>query len=423
MAASYIIDTSSIEKEGSEADRLISLTSLQGSSLPAIMEAVDKAWKLASSGVHGMALRSPLEMMGFEHSQMDVILDMVLTRKRTRQKYIDGSDLFFTSEGLRWATPEIAAEHCARRLAGPQVVDVTCGQGGQVLSLSKVSDRVIAVDIDPLNCLVALMNCISRKISNVTIVNGDCFDHVPIGMAEEGCAIFCDPARPPVSVRRELSEMVPDPRKVLRSYGDIAAGSCFEVPPYISMDKVDFRCEAEYVSIEGRLNRLNLYTGNLYVCERSAVLLPGGEVLKGIPGSALVDRPITGERVGCYAYEVDPSVVRSDLTSQLVAGMGEHVSVHGLDGRRVLLVSNERIDHPFLKQGYRILAAGVPDRDLNTTLIMLGAGKVTLRYGIDPEEYWKVRLGLEENLNGRKKVQLFKAGGYLVLEKMEDRGI
>lgn len=384
------------------------------------MDIIQNTWVMIEGGIRPGDPNSPLEMEGFDKAQSEIIIDIARTRKKAAEKYPDGKELFFTSEGLRWATPASAADHCAERLGRPLVLDVTCGQGGQVLSLSRTSGRVIAVDIEPLNCLVTLMNCLSRGIENVTIVNSDCFDEKVVSLSEDGGALFSDPARPPGSEERTLEEITPDPRRVMEAYGKTASGMCFEVPPYLSMEKVNFECEAEYVSIEGRLNRLNLYTGDLKRSERSAVILPQRSEIRGIPSFGLFDDPRSAVK-GRFAYELDPAVVRSGLISALIARMGMNGTPIRLDDRRSLLVSEDRLNDPFLKQSYRVLEGSVKQEALTETLVKLGAGSVTLRFRVDPKDYWRVRNKLEEGLSGKRKVQLFKPGDYLILEKLEDR--
>ncbi|MGA1820165.1 MAG: hypothetical protein ACMUHU_04055 [Thermoplasmatota archaeon] len=420
MAAPIMITTSPKMEQDPEVEGLISITPFNGHSLAVIMEAIRSTWKKVLKGAPAGDLHSPLEMKGFDDVQRGIVIDIARTRKRASEKYPDGRDLFFTSEGLRWATPGPAADHCARRLGRRLVMDVTCGQGGQVLSLSRTSERVVAVDIDPMNCLVTLMNCLSRGVGNVSIVNADCFDPYVISLSDEGCGVFSDPARPPGSEERSFDEIFPDPRKVMEAYGGTSSGMCFEVPPYLSMDKVDFICEAEYVSLDGRLNRLNLYTGDLMRSERSAIVLPLGAELRGEPRSGPEKVPPLVKEAK-YAYELDPAVVRSGLTASLCAGIGVENSPAHLDERRSLLLTDGAVDSPFLKQGYRVLRTSVDPDSLKEALVELGAGSVTLRYQMEPGDYWDVRKDLEEGLSGRRKVQLFRYDGYLILEKLEDR--
>ena len=56
--------------------------------------------------------------------------------------------------------------------------------------------------------------------------------------------------------------------------------------------------------------------------------------------------------------------------------------------------------------------------DLIPTLRKVDAGSVTLRYGVDPKDYWKIRRSIETQLDGARKVSLFKGKDHLVLERL-----
>lgn len=350
-----------------------------------------------------------------EKPMIDLIMDMVRTRKRSRSKFSRGEDLFFTAEGLRWATPEAAAEHCARRMKGGVVVDVTCGQGGQALFFSKHSDRVIANDIDPLNTLITRLNAEALAIDNIEVSTMDCLSDEFAGSVPKGCRIFSDPARPPGSRERSFDEIDPDPRRVHEAFRDTAIGFCFEVPPYISLDRIPFDCEAEYLSLDGRINRLNIYLGDLKRSERSAVVLPEGDSIMG--SEEEVDYFIEGDLPGGIVYEIDPALMRSGLLPGMMRDLGVEGAVIKPDKRRTLLISDREIRSPFLKKGYRLLGRS-SEETLIPDLKDIQAGSVTLRWEMDPGDYWKVRKGIERELEGKRKVQLFRWNGYLVLEKL-----
>ena len=80
------------------------------------------------------------------------------------------------------------------------------------------------------------------------------------------------------------------------------------------------------------------------------------------------------------------------------------------------MTSDEELTSSFLKKGYRLRASNVEEKDLIGKLNELEAGSVTLRFEVDPKEYWKIRKGIESQLNGDGKFQLFKTGTYLILE-------
>ncbi|MFW3146638.1 MAG: class I SAM-dependent methyltransferase [Thermoplasmatota archaeon] len=395
---------------------LINRTPLKGIPPGSIKEKVDLLWRRYQRERSRIQKDSPVEMEGLERGQNRILSDIASTRSRSTDKYSRGEHLFFTSSGLRWATPEAAAKHCAERLRGTDVLDLTCGQGGQVIFLARTCRSVIAVDIDPMNCLITMLNSSSLGLENVTVVLGDCLNEDVLSHAEKGCFIFSDPARPPGAEERTMEQIVPNPVKVLDRYSGFASGACFEVPPYLDIGRIPFDCEAEYISIDGRLNRLNLYTGNLKKHRRSAVILPSGSMIFGKPGGKpSADAPDI--KTGQFLHEVDPALVKAELLDELLQGLGSNASITELDARRTVLVSPELENSPFLSAPQRILAIAVSEDEVKSSLNEISAGSVTLRYNVDPSKYWEVRRDFEKGLKGELKVNLFKGGFFIITER------
>ena len=381
-----------------------------------LMDAIDDAYKVYVRNGDRKKTRRKLE----NHLDMeylgDLAFDICVTRKKAGTKFHDGNRLFFTSDGLRWATPESAAEHCAKRLLGDFTADLTCGQGGQVLSLVNKCEKVLAVEKDPINMMICRMNIEARGIENVETYRGDCLSVEAVSLFKDGGYVFSDPSRPPGSRERDLYEIEPDPRDIMERYGNLASGFCFEVPPYIMGEKITFDCEAEYVSIEGRLNRLNLYTDDLKTSEVSAVSLPSGERISGMPRDlGTGDSNIRGP----WIYEVDNTVVKSGLSWKLLEGISGSGQLIPLDERRTLLSTNERQKSDFLIGSFKFVDKA-DESDLIDKLKKLDAGSVTLRWKIDPRRYWDVRNRIEGELSGKRRFHLFKKKGYLILEKNGD---
>jgi hypothetical protein len=380
-----------------------------------IASLIDDAHESMTEGMPADSIMGILERKGINGQGIDLILDLIRTRKKAAGKFTLANKLFFTSEGLRWATPEVAADHCANRMKREMVLDLTCGQGGQILSFSRTCERVIAVDIDPLNCLLTRLNILSSGIDNVEVFNGDCLSEKVISLAEKGCATFSDPSRPPGSSERNMSEIQPDPRKVEASYCDDASGMCFEIPPYMDLMKVPFDCEAEYVSIDGRLNRLNLFLGDLKVENRSAIILPGGSKISGDPVNTAT-RHLTPE-IGEFLNELDPSVVKADLVSTLERDQGWNSKRYDLDKRRTALISDQPLRSPFVKGTFRIVGIAKEIPGIRDIMREMGAGSAVLRFSVPPSSYWDVRTSLEKDLPGDDKVYVFGNGEYIVTVK------
>lgn len=397
-------------------DDLISLTPFKGCHINEIIEAVERTWITFKDGKRGSDLTSPLEMVGFSDPQIDLILDIARCRKKACEKSSLGDSLFFTSEGLRWATPEPAARHCASRLKTGHVMDITCGQGGQALHFALTSEKVTAVDLDPLNCVITHMNAVAMGADGLEIINGDSLSEDVKKLATEGCYIFCDPARPPGSTERKMDEIHPDPVKVHELYSKLSAGICFEIPPYMHLKHVPFEKEAEYVSYRGRLNRLNIYTGDLKLSSRSVVSLPDGEMIRGDPTELDVESE-EGLTKGNHISEIDQALIRSGLTHLLKDRTGG--SVIKMDERRYLLSTSAPAISPFIGRSALLLRSSIEEKDLKRSLESVGAGSVTIRYKVDPSEYWNVRKEYESGLSGKLKVDLYKGSRYHIALREE----
>jgi hypothetical protein len=179
-------------------------------------------------------------------------------------------------------------------------------------------------------------------------------------------------------------------------------------------ERIVLDCEREYLSLHGQLNRLTLYFGDLKRCERSAVVLPGGARL------CSSDAPMieTGSLRG-YVYEPEPSVVKAGLLNELaqtIAEAGEQIFFYRGNERRTLLTSKQLTDSPFFKDRYRVL--GKTERDILRMKAVLksgNAGKVVLRFDIEPEKYWELRKTLEEGLTGSRTLHVFGFGDEVVV--------
>ncbi len=384
-----------------------------------LMDLIDRTSVSMGDGTGMDEIRKGIEEKRIGPEGADMIIDICMTRKKASSKFPGLRSPFFTSEGLRWATPQFAADHCADRLERDLVMDLTCGQGGQVLSLARTCDRVIAFDIDPLNCLLTRMNAISLDIDNVEILNMDSLSDKALSRAEKGCAVFSDPARPPGAVERSMDELLPDPRKIEDRYRSKVEGFCFEVPPYLSLDKVPFDCEAEYVSIDGRINRLNLYLGDLKKDDRSAVILPEGDRIAGSPMGRLQEIEDRGDLR--FMNEVDPSLVKAGLIELLITDLDGKIERMDMDKRRTMLLSTAPISSPFIKESFKILGRSKDLSGVKRLLEDVEARSVTLRFPVEPSEYWNVRNGLEKDLSGTIKTQLFKGEDHILTSKVEKR--
>lgn len=329
------------------------------------------------------------------------MIDVSRKKKFDRPVYSD-------KEGIRFATPSVVAEYRAKRLHCKTLADISCGIGGQTIFFAKECDFVYAVEIDPKKIEYARKNCNRYGADNVEFICGDALSQDVIAQIPVVDVVFSDPSRPSGEDIRKVTSIEPAIPNVISAYSDKTTNFAFEAPPQMPPERISFDCEREYLSLNGQLNRLTLYFGNLKQCERSAVSLPAGARITSADASCTVRETM---RPGLYAYEPEPSVIKAQLIPQLAKSLEYHtnqVELLTIDKKRMLLTSDSFFKHPMVKNHYVILLVAVFDvRSINSFLKNHEAGTVILRAGIDPADYWSVRNNLESGLTGKKTIHLF----------------
>lgn len=341
-----------------------------------------------------------------------------MTRDKHKIKFT--KPIYSNKDGLQLSTPEIAAKYIAKRLKTDIIADLGCGIGGQVIFFAKECKKVYAVERDPVKIEYAKKNCELYGVDNVEFILGDALSLETRDKISDSEIIFSDPARPLAEKIRTLDNLQPPIADLIKIYSGITKNLAFHAPPQMPPERIGFDCEYEYMSLNGQLNRLTLYFGDLKKCERSAFVLPANVYL---PSSNVPD--IETAQLGEYVYEPEPAVLKAGLLGELagaISDAGESVYFYNGNKKRTLLTSKNLIDSSFFKDKYRVFGkTGKDIPQIKAVLTAANAGKVVLRFEVPPDEYWNVRNELENGLTGNKNVHLFRFGDeVLVCEKIKD---
>ena len=320
------------------------------------------------------------------------------------------------SAGIRFATPEIVAQYRAKRLKCKRLADISCGIGGQTIFFAKECKMVYAIEIDPEKIEYAKENCRQYGVDNVKFICADALSREAIEQIPEVDIIFSDPARPATEDRRTITNLEPAIPNVIAAYSHITSNFAFEAPPQLTPEKIPFDCEREYLSLDGKLNRLTLYFGDLKRSDKSAGALPTGARINSEEGGARipeVDEP------GSYAYEPEPAVIKADLLGQMIGEMqkqGTDVKCMNIDKKRILLTSDTYNQHPMIKNHYSVMhTIDMDTKNINTFLKIHDVDSVLLRAGVDPANYWPIRNEIENGLTGTRKVHMFVKGNKAII--------
>ncbi len=315
--------------------------------------------------------------------------------------------LLMTREDLRFATNNKVAKYRAQRLACGTLLEIGCSIGAQTIEFAKTCKKVIAVDVNERKIKYAKANLENFGIKNVDLICGDGLK-LDIKKAD---IIFCDPEREPAASKRSLSAFKPDIHELVKTYSCLTKNFCVEIPPHTQDINLD--CEKEYVSVDGELNRLNLYLGELKTSEASAVVLPD---LARIEGKPRIPH-LSSTEARTYLYEIDEAVAKAGLIDALAEMLDSDATLFKDDYR--FMTSEEMIASPFFRNSFRVVAKTKSQKDAIEELHKNGFGKVILREKINPSDYWKKRREYEENLTGNKTAYLIATNtSHIICERI-----
>ncbi len=322
---------------------------------------------------------------------------MVVTKKAL-SKHPEAVKLHFSDEDIRWATPEAVADYRAERLRCKVIADLGCGIGFQAFAFAKKCGKVYAVEIDTEKIESAKKNAKALGISNIEFIAGDVLSDKVLKQLKDVEIVFCDPERLPEESKRSVGTIRPSIPELLKKYSAITENIAIEFPP--QMTEIPFDCEKEYLSVGGQLNRLTLYFNGLHKCNRSAVILPGNDRLCSDEEATLEET----EELGAYLYEADTAAVKAGLSAEL---SNRTKTALYFSGKATFFTSEGKINSPFFKNSFKVVdICGQDEHEIIAALKKHKAGKVILRFPIEPKEYWKVRGRIEAKLTGNKTYAL-----------------
>lgn len=292
---------------------------------------------------------------------------------------------------VRFGTPRDVAMYRAKRLAEfnpTTIVEVGAGAGFQTQEFAKVAN-VIAIDIDVERLARAKMP------SNVISIPGDALAKDIIAQvkahAKGKVVIFLDPERPATSKQRTLSEIKPDIHKFIEVYGEISDAIAIELPPFLQEVP---QGEREYLSIEGKLNRLTLYTGALRKCDVSVVQLPSGARVEH-NGELPALQPSAVEHK--WIIEPDVALAHAGLVPLVLPAGYETLRL----GKKIVYLTDAPVESPFLRS-FQIIASG---KDVEKSLAKCAT--LILHGSMEPEEQRVLLRKLNKLCTGKRRMHLF----------------
>ena len=312
-----------------------------------------------------------------------------------RRKEVENASEATTPDDVRFGTPELVAQHRAKRLRADTIVEIGAGAGFQTGAFAAIAKRVIAVDIDP--------ERLSRAHfpQNVIPIAGDALDPATIRIIKERLdgkvAVFLDPERPASSTHRTLSEVRPFIPKFLDMYAAISEDIAIELPPFLDAKEIPGKCEREYLSVDGQLNRLTAYFGGLRACDVSVVRLPGEERIEHNGR-----RPGLVENLDEARFVLEPDAA---LAHAGLVPLALPAHYRRIPGKKPAFLASKRPASGWFR-AYRIVAAG-DDATIRRALARRPPAAIILHGSVSQDDQRRILASYRPLCHGDGRLHLF----------------
>jgi hypothetical protein len=303
--------------------------------------------------------------------------------------------MLFSDEALQQASGAGIAAYRARRYAPfGGAADLGCGIGGDALALSRVVQRLVAVDRDPVRIILARFN-----LNAVGHMAGARFveaDWTRLRFPDEISAAFADPARRTEERRIfSLHQMLP-PIEAIHAARAALPHMGVKVMPGVADEELPPDCEAEWISEDGVCKEGVLWFGGLRPGALRSATLVAGNVHDTLRSDGIA-APLTVTPPRAFLYEPDAAVIRATLVAQAAQPLG----ASQLDPQIAYLTGETAALTPFVR-GWPVLDhAPFNLKAINRMLREWDASVVAVKKRGSPIEPETFRKRLKSNPMGR----------------------
>ncbi len=362
-----------------------------------LTESPDLMAKVASKEGQGLKLQTQLRKQ-FDPELVRGALTLSELRTRASARHVHADKMWFSRQELEQATPDLIAEHKAKRFAaaGSHVFDLYCGFGANSIGFAKAGLNVTARETSEIAALRTRLNAevygVADRIKTEVVAN-------PIeGLSAE--LIHIHPQRTATGQKAvKLEDHIPN-QESLQSLVEHEPGGAITLSSASNFGGKFNQCEVELVSLNGDCREAIVWFGSLRgEHAMRATILPQGFTLSGNPWESV---GMVGP-LETYLYDPDPAIVRAGLLDKLT----EELSLNRLDAAEEYLTSGELIHSP-AAACYEVLT-DLPnnDRDIRNYFREAEIGEVEIRCRHVPVDAAALRRKLP--LKGKNKVTLFFA--------------
>ncbi|MCL4331793.1 MAG: protein-L-isoaspartate O-methyltransferase [Candidatus Thermoplasmatota archaeon] len=351
----------------------------------------------------GRDITSVGKMLKMPRGDLEIIYEIAKARIKVSHKFSLYEKVWLDQYLSSFSTPEVVCNYRAGRISGMNLMDIGSGSGIQTAIMSRYNLSTVGIESDADRHLMSVLNGEVYGGRNLRFIRGDGIRILETSKISDNTVVFSDPARPPGAAERKLEDLTPSPEAVMAAARGKTENFVFDLPPQMKWSNLTIPGEKEYISVDGSLNRLTLYTGEVSKSQVSAVILPRGIRIMGTPEDS---PPVSGSCDDDYLYSFDPAVIRAKLVRKVISETG--INPVASDKRRYLASASTIIDM-FPGEIYEVIFTS-SSSDISTELHAADAGRVFLRYGVQDGSYYEARDSLSPGLSGSRDIYLFRIG-------------
>jgi len=263
------------------------------------------------------------------------VVTLIKLRRQAAKKFTCAGEMFLTTLNLEQATSEAVSEHIARRFhQNWKVADLTCGLGGNLISLATRCHNAVAIDKLDVNIACARENAAAYGVAaKIEFVVGDAYDN----LSSDINAFFLDPARDREgkSKTRSILNSEPNLLKILPEIFKLTSNVGVKISPafdYRELEVLPEEPEIEIIAEDNNCKVAMLWFGDLKTkAKRRATILSG----KPVSAGKLADNPVydfvdSDPRTivpiilepRLYLYEPNKAIIKAHLVEEAAAAYG-----------------------------------------------------------------------------------------------------
>ena len=246
-------------------------------------------------------------------------LEMAILRREATTKFPFAEKMHFTREALEQASSwQVSTYRASRFSEFERLVDLGCSIGADSLAFAGMAPT-IGVDLDPLRLAMAQANASALgRSSQLTFLQADLLDSLPLAHLPPSPALFFDPARRAGGRRAFSVRHYRPPLAVVKEWLPDFPVIGVKISPGVDLAELEtYEAEIEFISLGGDLKEAVLWFGPLNTAPRRATVLPGPDTLLPAP-----EAPLSVSEPRAYLYEPDPAVLRARLVRTLAVELG-----------------------------------------------------------------------------------------------------